>query len=261
MNFFGYNTEFNFDRYDLGVMMNAVLLAVIVMVGLSLVRVHVVLSLVVGALVGGLMAGMSVADTLTSFQDGIKNGAQIALSYAMLGAFAMAIAHSGLPQILADTLIARLQYADGTGGLKFLLFVILMIMAIMSQNIVSMHIAFIPLIVPPLLSVMNRLHLDRRAITCILTFGLVNTYMFIPYGFGDIFLNQIILKNINEAGMITNNISMMQTMMIPALGMLIGLLIAIFVTYRKPRHYQEKVVAGGQASIRGFCNIYGNRYC
>ncbi|EGE20557.1 Na+/H+ antiporter [Moraxella catarrhalis BC8] len=46
--FFGYNTEFNFDRYDLGVMMNAVLLAVIVMVGLSLVRVHVVLSLVVG---------------------------------------------------------------------------------------------------------------------------------------------------------------------------------------------------------------------
>lgn len=122
MNFFGYNTEFNFDRYDLGVMMNAVLLAVIVMVGLSLVRVHVVLSLVVGALVGGLMAGMSVADTLTSFQDGIKNGAQIALSYAMLGAFAMAIAHSGLPQILADKLIARLQYADGTGGLKFLLF-------------------------------------------------------------------------------------------------------------------------------------------
>ena len=97
----------------------------------------------------------------------------------------------------------------------------------MSQNIVPIHIAFIPLIVPPLLSVMNRLHLDRRAITCILTFGLVNTYMFIPYGFGDIFLNQIILKNINEAGMITNNISMMQTMMIPALGMLIGLLIAI----------------------------------
>lgn len=174
MNFFGYNTEFNFDRYDLGVMMNAVLLAVIVMVGLSLVRVHVVLSLVVGALVGGLMAGMSVADTLTSFQDGIKNGAQIALSYAMLGAFAMAIAHSGLPQILADKLIARSQYADGTGGLKFLLFFILIIMAIMSQNIVPIHIAFIPLIVPPLLSVMNRLHLDRRAITCILTFGLVN---------------------------------------------------------------------------------------
>lgn len=257
MNFFGYNTEFNFDRYDLGVMMiNAVLLAVIVMVGLSLVRVHVVLSLVVGALVGGLMAGMSVADTLTSFQDGIKNGAQIALSYAMLGAFAMAIAHSGLPQILADKLITRVQHADGTGGLKFLLFFILMIMAIMSQNIVPIHIAFIPLIVPPLLLVMNRLQLDRRAITCILTFGLVNTYMFIPYGFGDIFLNQIILKNINEAGMITNNISMMQTMMIPALGMLIGLLIAIFVTYRKPRHYQEKVVAVSYASIQvGTLNI------
>lgn len=219
--------------------MNAVLLAVIVMVGLSLARVHVVLSLVIGALVGGVIAGMSITDTLTAFQDGIKNGAEIALSYAMLGAFAMAIAHSGLPQMIADRLITKVNHADGVGRLKWLLFAILVVMAMMSQNIVPIHIAFIPLIVPPLLLVMNRLQLDRRAVTCILTFGLVNTYMFIPYGFGDIFLNQIILKNINDAGMATEHISMMQTMSIPALGMLLGLIMAVFVTYRKPRTYHN----------------------
>lgn len=224
-------------------MMNAVLLAVIVMVGLSLARVHVVLSLVIGALVGGVVAGMSVADTLTAFQGGIKNGAEIALSYAMLGAFAMAIAHSGLPQAIADKLIMKVNHTDGAGKLKWLLFAILVVMAMMSQNIVPIHIAFIPLIVPPLLLVMNRLQLDRRAVACILTFGLVNTYMFIPYGFGDIFLNQIILKNVNDAGMVTGDISMMQTMTIPAAGMLLGLLIAVFVTYRKPRAYRDIEIA------------------
>ncbi len=224
-------------------MINAVLLAVIVMVGLSLARVHVVLSLVIGALVGGLVAGMSVADTLTAFQGGIKNGAEIALSYAMLGAFAMAIAHSGLPQMIADKLIMKVNNTDGAGKLKWLLCGILVVMAMMSQNIVPIHIAFIPLIVPPLLLVMNRLQLDRRAVACILTFGLVNTYMFIPYGFGDIFLNQIILKNVNDAGMVTGDISMMKTMTIPALGMLLGLLIAVFVTYRKPRAYRDIEIA------------------
>ncbi len=224
-------------------MMNAVLLAVIVMVGLSLARVHVVLSLVIGALVGGVVAGMSVADTLTAFQGGIKNGAEIALSYAMLGAFAMAIAHSGLPQMIADKLIVKVGHTDGATQLKWLLFAILVVMAMMSQNIVPIHIAFIPLIVPPLLLVMNRLRLDRRAVACILTFGLVNTYMFIPYGFGDIFLNQIILKNVNDAGMATGDISMMQTMTIPAMGMLLGLIIAVFVTYRKPRAYRDIEIA------------------
>ncbi len=223
--------------------MNAVLLAVIVMVGLSLARVHVVLSLVIGALVGGVVAGMSVADTLTAFQGGIKNGAEIALSYAMLGAFAMAIAHSGLPQMIADKLIVKVGHTDGATQLKWLLFAILVVMAMMSQNIVPIHIAFIPLIVPPLLLVMNRLRLDRRAVACILTFGLVNTYMFIPYGFGDIFLNQIILKNVNDAGMVTGDISMMQTMTIPAMGMLLGLIIAVFVTYRKPRAYRDIEIA------------------
>ena len=77
--------------------MNAVVIAVIVMLALSLARVHVVLSLVLGALAGGLLGGLGLADTMKAFQDGLAGGAQIALSYAMLGAFAVAIAHSGLP--------------------------------------------------------------------------------------------------------------------------------------------------------------------
>lgn len=48
-------------------------------------------------------------------------------------------------------------------------------MAVMSQNLIPVHIAFIPLLIPPLLAIMTQLRLDRRAIACALTFGLVTT--------------------------------------------------------------------------------------
>ncbi|WP_019673289.1 Na+/H+ antiporter family protein [Psychrobacter lutiphocae] len=228
-------------------MVNAVLLAVIVMLGLSLARVHVVLSLLIGAMVGGLVGGLGVDATLAAFQDGIKNGAQIALSYALLGAFAVAIAHSGLPQSLSNGVINRINSNEGgTKSIKWALFFGLVLMSVFSQNLIPIHIAFIPLIIPPLLGVFNRLQVDRRLLACLMTFGLVTTYMFIPYGFGEIYLKQIMLKNVAEAGMNVENISVMQAMAIPALGMLVGLLMAIFFTYRKPRVYRLGAqVAGG----------------
>ena len=221
---------------------NAVLLAVIIMLGLSLSRVHVVLSLLIGALAGGLLAGLGITDTLAAFQEGIRNGAQIALSYALLGAFAVAIAHSGLPQSLAGAVIKRIDAGGTSGVIKYMLFAGLITMSCFSQNLIPIHIAFIPLLVPPLLLAFNRMHIDRRLIACLLTFGLVTTYMFIPYGFGDIYLNQIMLKNVGEAGVDIANISVVKAMAIPALGMLIGLLTAVFISYRKPRQYQQVAI-------------------
>ena len=230
--------------------MNAVLLAVIVMLILAVCRVHVVLSLFIGALVGGLVAGMGLDATMVAFQDGLSGGAKIALSYALLGAFAMAVASAGLPRLLAESIITRLGVTDeGTktkavAVTKWLMLAGILAMAVMSQNLIPVHIAFIPLIIPPLLTVFNKLQLDRRLVTCILTFGLVTTYMWIPLGFGSIFLNDILLGNIETAGMSVEGINVMSTMAIPALGMLVGLLIAVFITYRKPRVYQDKTIEG-----------------
>src|SRR5699024_11832689 len=76
--------------------MNAVLIAVVVMLVLALVRVHVVVAMFLGSLVGGLLAGMGLDGTMLAFQDGLGGGAKIALSYALLGAFAMGVASTGL---------------------------------------------------------------------------------------------------------------------------------------------------------------------
>ena len=75
--------------------MNAIVLAILVMVGLSLARVSVVFALIVATLVGGLYAGMPIGEILDAFNEGLGNGATIALSYAVLGAFAVALSRSG----------------------------------------------------------------------------------------------------------------------------------------------------------------------
>ena len=125
--------------------------------------------------------------------------------------------------------------------MKFLIFSTIGLAAIASQNIIPVHIAFIPVLIPPLLIVFNHLRLDRRAVACVLTFGLVATYMFLPMGFGAIFLNDILAHNINHFGqsygLQISNDQIPRAMIIPVGGMFLGMLTALFVSYRKPRVY------------------------
>lgn len=232
--------------------MNAVIVAVGVMLVLSLLRVHVVLALILGALVGGLLGGLGVDSTLEAFNKGLGGGATVALSYAMLGAFAVAISRSGLAHALADRVLALVGRQDGNGGsaLKWGLVALLLGVAIASQNILPIHIAFIPLLVPPLLYVLTRLQIDRRLVACVITFGLITPYMFLPVGFGNIFLNEILLANVARSGADISGVSVTQAMAIPALGMVAGLLIAVLFSYRRKRVYDlERIAAAEQVEV------------
>lgn len=229
--------------------MNAVVIAIAVMFILSLARVSVVLTLVISAIIGGLVAGLSLSQTVEAFNAGLGDGAEVALAYAVLGAFALALSKSGLPDLLAHKLIGLLGFEASKNQekkVKYLLLTILLIAAIFSQNLIPVHIAFIPVLVPPLLKVMNHLKLDRRAAACVLTLGLVGTYIFLPVGFGAIFLEQILMGNINKIGAAYGlhvERSMMPIgMAIPVLGMVLGTLVAVFVSYRKPREYVDRTI-------------------
>ncbi len=223
--------------------MNPVVISVCVMLLLALMRVNVVVALTFSAIVGGLVAGMSLNDTVAAFESGLGGGATIALSYAMLGTFAVAISKSGITDLLAQSVIKRLhgkEHGAATTGLKYAVLIALLLMAVSSQNVIPVHIAFIPILIPPLLGVFAKLKLDRRLVACVLTFGLITPYMVLPVGFGGIFLNNILLKNLRENGL--ENITAGQVpmaMLLPAIGMITGLLIAVFFSYRKPREYQE----------------------
>ena len=238
--------------------MFAILAAIGVMFGLSLARVPVVFALVIGAVTGGLLAGLGLQGTLDAFNNGLGGGAKIALAYGILGAFALALARSGLPDLLAYKLVATLKgdaNVQSQNKVKYLIYFTIVAAAVSSQNLIPVHIAFIPVLIPPLLSVFNHLNLDRRAVACLLTFGLCATYMLVPVGFGAIFLNDILGQNINTFGKPYGfQISYDQipaAMAIPVFGMFVGLLIAVFYSYRKPRIYKDIQLQASHHSIAG----------
>ncbi len=235
---------------------NEVVISIIVLLALSLLRINVVIALIIAALTCGIIGnygtenGATLVDALTttvkSFTGGLGGGAETAMNYAVLGAFAVALSRSGVTDLLAYKVIQAFGKRPSGRSIfwfKYLILFTLVAFAMASQNVVPVHIAFIPIVVPPLLSVMNQLKIDRRAVACAITFGLTATYMLIPAGFGQIFIENILVKNINQAGeafnLVTNTAEVTKAMFIPVLGMIGGLLLALFVTYRKPRVYVE----------------------
>ena len=223
---------------------NPVVISIAVLLILSLLRINVVVALVISALTAGLIGDLGLTKTIEAFTGGLGGGAEVAMNYAMLGAFAIAISKSGITDLLAYKVIIRMNKTPSANGIamfKYALLGILVLFSISSQNLLPVHIAFIPIVVPPLLAVFNKLKIDRRAVACVLTFGLTATYMLLPVGFGKIFIESILVKNINNVGaslgLQTTVGEVSLAMMIPVTGMILGLLTAVFITYRKPREY------------------------
>ncbi|GAA7308878.1 Na+/H+ antiporter family protein [Helicobacter pylori] len=212
---------------------NPAFVAIICMCVLSLLRLNVMLSMISATLIAGLMGGLGITESFNAMIDGMKGNLNIALSYILLGALAVAIAKSNLIKVALSKLIGLMDYKRST-----FCFLIAFI-ACFSQNLVPVHIAFIPILIPPLLHLMNRLELDRRAVACALTFGLQAPYLVLPVGFGLIFQTTI-LEQLKANGVSTTIAQITGVMWIAGLAMVIGLLVAVLTLYKKPRHYKEK---------------------
>ncbi|RVY39896.1 Na+/H+ antiporter family protein [Helicobacter pylori] len=212
---------------------NPAFVAIICMCVLSLLRLNVMLSMISATLIAGLMGGLGITESFNVMIDGMKGNLNIALSYILLGALAVAIAKSNLIKVALSKLIGLMDYKRST-----FCFLIAFI-ACFSQNLVPVHIAFIPILIPPLLHLMNRLELDRRAVACALTFGLQAPYLVLPVGFGLIFQTTI-LEQLKANGVSTTIAQITGVMWIAGLAMVVGLLLAVLTLYKKPRHYKEK---------------------
>lgn len=216
---------------------NPVVVSVGVMIVLCLLNINVVLALLLAALSAGLAGGMSFPDTMNTLIGGMSGNAETALSYFLLGTFATAIHRTGS----AD--IACRKISSVVKGHKMTLIAILVVISCLSQNIVPVHIAFIPILIPPLLHLFNTLKVDRRQIACALTFGLKAPYIALPVGFG------LIFHGIVSAEMSNNGVTIAKEMIyrycwILGLSMAIGLLIAVFFSYNRPRDYVDATGEG-----------------
>ena len=220
---------------------NAVIVSVIVMVVVSLLRFNVLFAIILAAITAGLVSGMGLTETVELMVSGMGGQSNTALSYILLGIFAVMIGLSGITTTLVNKLLHVFK------GRKTALVLTIAGIACLSQNVIPVHIAFIPILIPPLLGLFNKLKLDRRAVASALTFGLKAPYMTIPVGFG------LIFQGIIRDEMIANNMpvtlnEVTMAMLIPGIGMIVGLLIAVFISYRKDRTvvYEESEISDNE---------------
>lgn len=224
---------------------NPALISIILLCILCVKKVNVLLAIIVSTLTAGLISGLDISKIMNTFISGMGGNSETALSYILLGAFAATMAHSGFTNIISNKIT---KYVDSN---KYLLLTILALIAMASQNIVPIHIAFIPIIIPPLLGIMNKLKIDRRAVACVLAFGLKMPYIAIPAGFGLIFQN-LIADNMIQNGVNVARGDIWKSTLILGIGMLAGLMVAVFITYRKTRNYEEKTIISNEITETKF---------
>lgn len=224
-------------------LLNPVVVAVVLLCVLCLLKINILLSMLVSLFTAGLIGGMDIVAIKDSLLAGLGGNGETALAYVLLGTLAACMATTGITEILSK------KIAKVVGGNKWVMLGILLVIACLSQNLVPIHIAYIPILVPPLLVLMNKMKLDRRGVACTIAFGHKAPYIAIPFGFGAIFMG-IICDNINlnvKEDWGWDKVTMGDVTAVNwilAVAMFIGLLIAVFVTYRKPREYKNIQLEG-----------------
>jgi len=216
---------------------NPVVVSVVVMSILCLLKLNVMIAMILAALVAGMMSGLGVSATMGFLISGMGGNSETALSYILLGTLAVAINQTGLAAIMSK------KISQIVSGRKVILLLLIAFITCFSQNLIPVHIAFIPILIPPLLKLMNKLKLDRRAMACALTFGLKTPYIVLPVGFGLIF-QTIIKDQINANGYTVTLGQVWRANWILGIAMFVGLAIAIFFSYRKPRDYEDLPLKG-----------------
>lgn len=213
------------------ILLNPIVLSVLVLSVLCLLKLPVLGALLIAALTAGLAGGSSLSETMSVFIGGMGGNANTALSYILLGALAYTINKTGAANILAKKISTIIK------GNKFALSLIIILVSVASGTIVPIHIAFIPILIPPLLLLMNKMKMDRKMLSICFGFGLKAPYITIPIAYGAIFQG-IIKDSVNDAGLNVSLSLIWKTTWIAGIAMAIGLILGL-IYYSKNREYKE----------------------
>lgn len=218
------------------ILTNPIVVSVIVMSVLCLLKMNVMFAILVAAIVAGSTGGLAIDKTVSILIGGMGGNSETALSYILLGTLAVAIGRSGV----ADIAARKITKVVGTKKAAFVF--LIAFVSCFSQNLIPVHIAFIPILIPPLLVVMNHMKLDRRAVACALTFGLKAPYVSLPVGFGLLFMT--IIKDQMVANNVQVSISDISSVMwIGGASMLVGLILST-IFYSRDREYKDLPIMG-----------------
>lgn len=209
---------------------NPVVISVLVMSILSLLKLHVLLALLVAAVTAGVTSGLGLTETMEVLVGGMSGNANTALSYILLGSLAAAMEMTGAAKVFAIKIGGIIR------GNKYVLAGLIVLVSIASGTVVPVHIAFIPILIPPLLDAMNKMKMDRRMAAISFGFGLKAPYITIPVAYGAIF-HGLIRDSMANAGLDVPLSLIWQTNWMAGVTMFVGLILG-YLYYRKPREYK-----------------------
>ena len=228
------------------VIFNPVILSVVLLCVLCLCKLNVMFSLVLACIFGGLVAGLSLTDTIVpTMLAGFSANAEAAMAYILLGTFASCLAYTGITNILSK------KIAQTVKGSKLTLVLIMIVIAIISQTIIPIHTAFIPILIPPLLGMMNEMKMDRRLMAGALVFGMM-PYVGVPIGYGLIFMG-IVADNMVANGLAVTVADVIRVNWMLVLCFIPGM-IYIWFRYSKPREY-----ANAQADLSAYEGVQSTK--
>ena len=213
------------------ILLNPIVLSVIVLSALCLFKLPVLVALLIAALTAGIASGGTLTETMSTFVGGMGGNANTALSYILLGALAYTINKTGAATIMAKK-ISRI-----VKGNKLTLCIIIILVSIASGTIVPIHIAFIPILIPPLIPLINKMKMDRRMLAICFGFGLKAPYITIPIAYGAIF-HGVIKDSVNAAGLNIDMSLIWKTNWMAGIAMFVGLVIGLIV-FSKNRNYED----------------------
>lgn len=217
------------------ILFNPIVISVLVLSVLCLLKLPVLAALLIAALTAGLASGASLPDTMKVFIGGMGGNANTALSYILLGALAYTINKTGAATILAKKISKLVK------GNKFVLSGIIILVSMASGTIVPIHIAFIPILIPPLLILMNKMKMDRRMLAVCFGFGLKAPYVTIPIAYGAIF-HGIIKDSMSSAGLDIEMSMIWKSNWMAGVVMAIGLIVGLMY-YSKNREYKDTALS------------------
>lgn len=211
---------------------NPMLVATVVMVVLCLLKVEVFFSIVASVFVCIFLSGANVNDSFWLFINGMGGNNEIVYGLLVMGMLGVVMQEIKMGEVLVPR-ISRL-----IGNKVWLIPVFLCLMAVLSETVVLVYVTFVPIFIPPFISLFNKYKVDRRMLVTVINAGLQIGYVCIPVGIGAVYMG-IVQSAMADNGLDGVGLYQVAAANLPILLALILGVIAAIVIFRKPRTYTE----------------------
>lgn len=217
------------------ILLNPMVLAIIIMITLCMLRMNVFLAMTVAALACALLGGATIVEGTSMFLAGMGGNAENALNILMFGVLAEAMSFTKAGEAFTS------RMAKLVNGKVWILCALLFVLGILCETVILIYATFVPVVVPPLMGLLNKYKVDRRKVVTLIIAGLQIGYVCIPIGCGRMF-QEIIVSSLADNGLNVEFSQVAPANIWVLVAMLVGSAIA-FIIYRKPREYTgDKVV-------------------